>query len=55
MNWLPKNKYYQQCGDWTICKYGGIGKRYGLFHGKDNKGYFDDLEAAKQEYRELVK
>ena len=52
--WKKMNNYYIENNGWTITKYGGYGKKYGLWQGAISKGFFDTREQANEEYKRLT-
>jgi hypothetical protein len=53
-NWIKKNAYYMQNGEYTICKTGISQVRYGLWHGSINRGWFDTSAEAIAKWKELT-
>lgn len=53
MSWQQIDKWHMRNGDWTIDKAMNVPFPYGLWHGKESKGFFRTADEAKQRYEEL--
>jgi len=53
--WTQIDRYHLKNGEWTISKMTlKNGSKYGLWHGKDSRGFYETSDEAKEKHKELT-